>query len=398
VHLLRRFAVAVVGFLTILTVTAAPAFAHAVLLSTNPTDGTSYPTFAAPTSVSIHFGESVGVKLGAVRVYDGQGRLLDTGPPGHAPGDGSTVTASLPKLGVGTYVVTWRVISADTHPVSGAFTFTVGNQKQDVSKLATRLLSSANGSRTVGVLYGIDRFVLFASLIAFLGGSAFVALVWSDGRRSRRAARILWTAWLAALAVTLFGFAIEGIYAAAFPLRDLLNHTVLSDTLHARYGETALARVALLMIATPLLWRLFSHKNHHDRPLPRLSWWAPPAVLVGLATITTVTLASHGTTGRWTGVALPADVLHVSAVSLWFGGLLMLTAAVVPGADAETLDRVVPRYSNFAFAAVLAIVASGVFQAYRQVGSLHALPAHTLPRNRRRYNVTKPANEMRTVD
>ena len=60
-------------------------------------------------------------------------------------------------------------------------------------------------------------------------------------------------------------------------------------------------------------------------------------------------------------------------MSLWFGGLLMLTAAVVPDADADTLDQVVPRYSTFAFGAVVAIVISGTFQAERQVGTIHAL-------------------------
>ena len=373
-YVLRRLGFVGLAALAIVAFSAAPAFAHAVLLSTNPTDGTSYPTASPPTSVSMHFGENVGVQLGAVRVYNEHGSLVNTGAPGHAPGDGSTVVASLPTLGAGTYVVTWRVISADTHPVSGAFTFTVGVQQANVSGLATKLLSSANGSRPVGVSYGVERFLLFASLIAFLGGSAFVALVWPQGRQSRRAAQILWTAWWTAIAVTAAGFAIEGIYAAAYPFSKLFDPTVLSDTLHARFGETAVARLALLVVAAPLLRLLVSPAKHPDtRPTRLARWWAPAATAVGISTIVTVTLASHGTTGRWTGLAIPADVLHVSAVSLWFGGLLMLTAAVVPGADAETLDRIVPRYSTFAFAAVVTIVISGTFQAERQVGTIHAL-------------------------
>jgi copper transport protein len=370
----RRIAIVGATAIAFVMLLAAPASAHAVLLGTNPVDGTIYPTSAPPTSVSMHFGESVGVKLGAVRVYNEHGQLIDTGAPGHPPGDDSTVTATLPQLQAGTYVVTWRVISADTHPVGGAFTFTVGTQKQNVSKLASHLLSSSNGSKTVGVLYGIERFLLFASLIALIGGTAFVVLVWPQGRRSSRAARILWTAWWVALGVTAFGFAIEGIYAAAFSLRELLNSTVLADTFHGRFGETAVARLALLLVAA-LLVRILVHPKDEDpesdRALPW--WWIPGAVIVGVATIVTVTLASHGTTGRWTGLAVPADALHVSAVSLWFGGLLMLTAAVVPGADADTLDQVVPRYSNFAFGAVIVIVLSGTFQAIRQVGTIHAL-------------------------
>ncbi|MGO9874604.1 MAG: copper resistance CopC/CopD family protein [Acidimicrobiia bacterium] len=372
-----------VGALTlavaIVILAASPAYAHAVFEGSNPADGTIYPVSAPPTSLSMHWGESVGIKLGAVRMYDEHGHMVNIGAPEHPPGDGSTVVASLPRLAAGTYVVTWRVISADTHPVSGAFTFTVGTHQQNVSSLATKLLSSANGSKTVGVLYGTERFVLFSSLIALLGGAAFVALVWPTGRRSRRAARILWTAWAVAMGITLFGFAIEGIYAAGFPLREIFSATVLSDTLHERYGETAVARAAALLLALPLLGVLVSRKNDgDDRPVGSPpSWWLAGATIVSLATLATVTFASHGTTGRWTGLALPDDVLHLSAVSLWFGGLLMLTAAVLPDATTDTLIQVLPRYSNLAFVAVIAIFATGTFQALRQVGTLHALTSTT---------------------
>ena len=274
--------------------------------------------------------------------------------------------------------MTWRVISADTHPVSGAFTFSVGPRQANVSGLATKLLSSANGSKTVGVLYGTERFVLFSSLIALFGGAAFIALVWPAGRRSRRARRIVWTAWAVAFGITVFGFAIEGIYAAGFPLRELFSSTVLSDTLHERYGETAVARIALLVLALPLL-RILVPGRHEDDAAPAKPplWWFGAGAVIALATLFTVTLASHGATGRWTGLALPDDVLHLSAVSLWFGGLLMLTAAVLPNATVDTLVETLPRYSNLALGAVIAIFVTGTFQAIRQVGTIHALTSTT---------------------
>ena len=369
----RRFGIVVFTAVVFVVLAEAPAFGHAALLSTNPADGSVYPTASPPHSVLLHFGESVGIKLGAVRLYDEHGGLVNTGVPTHPAGGDNRVSVSLPKLGSGTYVVTWRVISADTHPVSGAFTFSVGSEQKNVSALTQKLLSSAEGSRLVGVLYGVERFLLFASLIAFLGGTAFIVLVWPAGRRSRRVAHILWISWGVAVGATALGFAIEGIYAAAYPFSKLLDPAVLRDTLHGRFGETALVRLALLAAAVPLLRRLLSTNVGEDDPKRLPPWWAPTAFIVGIATIVTITLASHGTTGRWTGLAIPADVLHVSAVSLWFGGLLMLTAAVVPAADSSTLDRVVPRYSNLAFGAVVTIIASGTFQAARQVGTIHAL-------------------------
>ncbi len=358
----------------VVAATAAPAWAHAVLEGTKPANGSSFSVATAPRSVSMHFGESVGVKLGGVRVYDDHAKLIDTGTPEHPGGDGSTVRASLPKLAPGTYVVTWRVISADTHPVEGAFTFRVASSQRDVRSLTTRLLSSQAGSKTVGVLYGAVRFAEFAALLVLIGGAAFFVLVWSDGRREQRARRIVWGAWFVLLAVTVLGFAIEGIYAAAFPLRDLLKPEVLADTWHSRYGEMAALRAGLLLLAVPVLRALVGTKRRSGatrRPLP--AWWSWSAALLTVGLCLTVSLTGHAVTGRWTVLALPADVMHLVAGGLWVGGLVGLIAVALPRATSTALDRIVPRYSTVATVSVIAIVVSGVFQSVRQVGTLHAL-------------------------
>jgi copper transport protein len=353
--------------------TAGPASAHAVLLNTNPPDGATYSRSSPPTVASMHFGEPVGAHLGSVRVYDERGSLLESGAPTHPHGDGSTVNVRLPHLSRGAYVVTWRVISADTHPVTGAFTFTVGTGK-DVGTLATRLLSSQNGASNVGVLYGVMRFAILTSLLVLVGAVAFLVLAWPAGRRMRAAERVVKVAWWLALGSTIAGFLVEGVYAAAFPLRDVLRWTVVSDTAHSRYGEMAILRAGLLLACLPLLRVLFRQhdENAGDPASPPRSMSAVGAVLaVGLAA--TVTFAGHATTGRWVPGAELADVIHVLAAGLWIGGLVMLLAAALRGADDRTLDRIVPRFSTIALVAVAAIVVTGAFQAVRQVGSFSAL-------------------------
>ena len=104
----------------------------------------------------------------------------------------------MPKVDDGTYVVTWRVTSADAHPVQGAFTFQVGakGSVKNADALAKRLLASQGGSTTVGVVYAIDRVAIFATLALLIGGIVFLSVVFPVGRDSRRAQRIVWGGWI----------------------------------------------------------------------------------------------------------------------------------------------------------------------------------------------------------
>src|SRR5207248_33031 len=102
--------------------TALPASAHAMLQATTPGDGAHLDT--APSVVTMTFSEPVSAPLGAVRVFDARGRRVDNG---NVVARDATVSLGLDgSLADGCYIVTWRVISADSHPVRGAFNFTVG--------------------------------------------------------------------------------------------------------------------------------------------------------------------------------------------------------------------------------------------------------------------------------
>lgn len=104
---------------------AGAASAHAALRSTDPGDGTVLKS--APRDITLTFTESVGLLDDSFRVLAPDGKRLKVTDAGHGPGGSDTARVSLPaELAQGTYTVAWRVVSADSHPVSGAFTFSVG--------------------------------------------------------------------------------------------------------------------------------------------------------------------------------------------------------------------------------------------------------------------------------
>jgi copper transport protein len=368
----RLLAIAALTF-TIVVVAASPAAAHATLLATQPQAGGVYDK--APGTVSLRFNEPVEVAIGGIRVFTGSQRRVVTGAPQHPRGKGDEISVSLPKLRNGTYVATWRVISADSHPVEGAFTFQVGPNatlnKKNAQGVAAQLLATTGGSTAVGVVYGIDRAVLYGSLAVLIGGVLFLVVVWPRGRDDRRATRIVWAGWIGAVVTSVLGLALEGVYAAGLPLSKIFDPTVLHDVLDTRYGRVALARLAMLALAYPLVRMVVSRHPAAEHPVPK--WWIPEAALVGTGLVLTPGLSGHASTGIQIGVAIPVDAIHVAAMACWLGGLVTLVAAVLPRARAEELRVVLPRYSALALGAIVALIASGSYQAWRQVGSIGAL-------------------------
>jgi copper transport protein len=367
-RLLLRGAAVAFAATALVAGTASPAFAHAVLQETTPTAGQVLDQ--APKEVTLGFSEPVEVALGAIRVFDSNGKRLDIGDVSHPGGDQSRVRAELPDLEDDSYVVTWRVISADAHPVRGAFTFQLGQGAPagNLQSLTERLLADQGGDQTVGALYAIARFAVFASLALLIGAAAFLVLIWPGGRESVGAARLVWAGWIGAVIATVAGIALDGAYAGALPLGDAFKWSVISDVLDTRFGRVWLLRLVLLLVAIPLLRLLLNRRPVAEYPLP--PWWRPAAVIVAAGLLLTPGISGHAGSGDLVPLAIIADATHVGAVSLWLGGLVVLLAVVLRRKNLDELRTVVPRYSKLALIAICVIVGTGAFQAWRQLGSL----------------------------
>jgi copper transport protein len=336
---------------------AAPASAHAILLSSSPGASTSMPT--SPTQLSLTFSENVEVSLGSIQLFNEKGERVDVGAPHHSASSDHVIEASVPKLDDGAYVLTWRVISADSHPVHGAFTFTVGRSSVDANSLATKLEGQSNGDRTVGVLFAIARAVEYAGIALLIGATVFAAAIRPHGRRRSRADALAWIGWIALFAATVIALLLQGPYASAGPLSQVTHVSVVREVLKTRYGHFTELRLLLLLGVLPLLFVVRKHWR------PRWWWWAlATPFAVGIAA--TPGLAGHAATGSFVFLAVVFDTLHVLAMSVWLGGLAAL-ALIVLDRDPDA-RRTADRFSPVALTSVLVIIATGVFATWRQVG------------------------------
>ena len=116
------------GVFALLVIACAPGFvppagAHAFLDHALPAVGSTVHT--PPAQVELWFTQQLEPAFSSVRVADQRGRQVDKGDAKVDSADATLFRVSLPQLAPGTYRVTWRVLSIDTHVTEGDFTFDV---------------------------------------------------------------------------------------------------------------------------------------------------------------------------------------------------------------------------------------------------------------------------------
>ncbi|MFG2476511.1 copper resistance CopC/CopD family protein [Streptomyces fagopyri] len=329
------------------------ASAHAALTGADPQDGSVLKT--APRQVTLTFTESIGLLDDSFRVLDPGNRRVHTGEPGHADGRSDTARVTLPKgLGTGTFTVAWRVVSADSHPVSGAFTFSIGKPSATVAPIPV----DPAGDRVSATLYDVARYVAYGGLALLIGAAAFVLVCGFPGPVRRLLLAGWWTLFLSTFALLL----LRGPYERGTGPLDALDPSVLNETLVSRPGLTLLARLVLLAVVA-------FHPVRADR--------RGRAVLV-LGALLTVSLAvtwaaaEHASAGIQVPVAMVSSVLHLLSMAVWLGGLTALLTALYRSAEplpAATVNR----FSRLALGSVAVLVVTGVYQSWRGLGSWDAL-------------------------
>ena len=238
--MLRRLLTLPILIVALILLTAQGAFAHATVVATSPGDGQVLA--AAPHQVSMTFDEPVQLQFGALRVFAPNGARIDTGAPAHPRGHADQVTVGLDTgSGTGTYTVAWRIVSADSHPVQGAFTFSIGKASATAANPAT---VNPHGSTTVGVLYGVARTVAYAAFAVLVGAAAFILAWWPTGAASRAVRILLASAWSGLLIATAGVLVLQGPYGAGFGVGRALDTGVLHATLSTRLGEALTVRLA----------------------------------------------------------------------------------------------------------------------------------------------------------
>ena len=374
-----------------------------------------------PPRSAFRFDEPVEASFGALRVFDSTGQEVQTGKAFHPQGKGEEIAVKLkPGLGDGTYTATYRVVSADGHPVSSGYVFTVGEASAPAESL-DQLLAAGGGTGSItDTALGVARAVQYAAIALGLGALIFFAFCWrragvTSRAFSRRLERILLAAALAGLLSAVAALVLQGAVGEGGSFWAAADPGTVGEVLGTRFGR-AWGAGALLWIVTLVVLATRPLRPRGETPAAPEGALAPsggtssaaPSGGVAVRTapvalpatsapaVSTARLAAlavplgllallpsfggHTSVQSPVAVLLPANILHVLAMSAWLGGVAVLvlalrsaTSELAPEQRTPLLATVVGRFSRLASVALPVLLLSGVVQAIVEVNSVSAL-------------------------
>jgi copper transport protein len=334
---MRRALLLAGAVLLALSLTAAPARAHAGFVSSNPEPGAELGS--APGVVTLRFSEPLNERLSHAEVLSPDGRRFEG-----TPEESGDIVVRLTTNAQGIYRITWRTVSTvDGHTLEGSFEFGVGVRPSSTEG------HTASSPGIVDSLIAIARAIEDAALLAAVG----LLLARRLGRDldwlRMPMMPVVATAFVGGLAVVLG----EAFAAAASPSLSAIGAYLFSGL----PGFARTMRVVLEALAVVVAIR-------------RPAMVALPVV----GALAALAAAGHAAAAdpRWLGILV--EVVHLLAVAAWTGGIIALAVQRPPGGwfrDQGAL--LLRRFTPVALVAFGVTAATGIVRAAQELGGIGAL-------------------------
>jgi copper transport protein len=332
------------------------ALAHATLQQTVP--AFKQRLQASPARVVLHFDQGVKVFRDSIEVLTAQGTIVS----GRAHAGGSSLDVVVPvrrNLPAGGYTVRWHALSSDGHSVAGVFTYGVRAPAPNV----LQAYGASGPTRTEHVV----RWLYFLSLALLIGGLAFRLLVVRAPLPPRAEKRFFLLTGLGVVGVLELGivaFLLRAEDALQLPFGKLLYGDLSPIAGGTRFGQAFIAMTLGFALVAALLFLAWLT----DRGM--LLW---PALAIAVTFASGLSLSGHSAADYGHGWASElADWVHLSAASVWVGGLVQLVAVVWPLAP-DARRAAFLRFSRLATVCIGLILSAGIYLSILRLPHVHDL-------------------------
>ncbi|MDT9722546.1 copper resistance protein CopC [Paenibacillus sp. ClWae2A] len=356
------------------------ASAHAYIVKASP--GENEILVAAPERLTMEFNESLQTAFYDIKV---------TGPDGTQADDGNVQidvdrphileTGLQAGLGNGTYAVNWKAVSADGHPIQGAYVFHIGEPSGSPAGLSDLTSGSGSTGGPLKWIVSLTDWIQYLGLSVILGTLAFLLLRIAPTSMTREpmdvpgSYRLLWISYAAASFAALVSLPLNTLYESGVALGELSWGLIGSALKLTSFGQIWMLQILIVMLLAVTILSGYDR----DRSIRARIWSSYGSLVLVLGWLFTHAMTGHPAAADQRALAIAMDFVHLIGAAFWIGALTAMAICLPPLADklpskvrGEVYWVAIRRFTAWGIGAVAALVATGIYS------SLIILPAPVL--------------------
>lgn len=356
------------------------ASAHAYIVKASP--GENEILVAAPERLTLEFNESLQTAFYDIKI---------TGPDGTQADDGKVQidvdrphileTGLRAGLGNGTYAVNWKAVSADGHPIQGAYVFHIGEPSGSPAGLSDLTSGSGSTGGPLKWIVSLTDWIQYLGLSVILGTLAFLLLRIAPTSMTREpmdvpgSYRLLWISYAAASFAALVSLPLNTLYESGVALSELSWALIGSALKLTSFGQIWMLQILLVMLLAVTILSGYDR----DRSIRARIWSSYGSLVLVLGWLFTHAMTGHPAAADQRALAIAMDFIHLIGAAFWIGALTAMAICLPPLADklpskvrGEVYWVAIRRFTAWGIGAVAALVATGIYS------SLIILPAPLL--------------------
>ncbi|MGF7048988.1 copper transport protein [Paenibacillus sp. DS2015] len=371
----------IIVFAICLLLLPTPTYAHAFLQQSNPSENEVLTE--SPAQVTLQFNEPIQPAFHSIQVINPAGDRVDQDNTHVAKDRPSVLEVSVnPDLADGIYMIAWKAISGDGHPIEGTFPFQMGNSGGEAGP--TTPITSSDFPRLDLI---VIRWLLYLSMSFFIGIVCFYLFMYPANPKGnfllpQRSRFLLWTSYIGIALSLLLSLPLQTTIDARIGWSQVWSTVWLGEMIqHTSFGTVWIVQLLLIILMCGALVAV--NRNQLSSRFRKNSTFV--ALVLGFGILLSKAFIGHAPTTDHQTLSILMDFIHLAAVSIWLGSLLAL-AAILPGeASLPTYrpDRkkvyfaVIRNFSRWGTILVLLLVISGIYASLQYIPTVYAL-FHTL--------------------
>ncbi|WP_440119651.1 copper resistance CopC/CopD family protein [Paenibacillus sp. QZ-Y1] len=356
------------------------ASAHAYIVQASP--GENEQLAVAPERLTLEFNESLQTAFYDIKI---------TGPDGSQADDGNVqVEADRPHiletglrtgLGNGTYAVNWKAVSADGHPIQGAYVFHIGEPSGSPAGLGDLTSGSGQTGGPLKWILSLTDWIQYLGLSVILGTLAFLLFRIAPSSMAREpldvpgSYKLLWISYGATSVAALISLPLNTLYESGVSLGEFSWALIGSALKLTSFGQIWIVQMLIVMLLAVTILSGYDR----DRSIGIRIWSSYGSLALVLGWLFTHAMTGHPAAADQRALAITMDFVHLIGAAFWIGALTAMAICLPPLADklpakvrGEVYWTAIRRFTAWGIGAVAALVATGIYS------SLIILPAPVL--------------------